>query len=138
MRGDFGSQAAWFGLIVPAVPLISGVSVILRSCPSGGLECIGRFLTGAFLIVAAAPTALILAPIAAWIDTGTVVTAGTIALGALTSAPLWWLAGRRVARSVSAEETRPWATFLFRWFGVCGAWFAFALAVAILALWVLI
>lgn len=133
MRGDFDAQAAWFGLIVPAVPLVSGLSVVLRSCPSGGLECIGRFLTGAFMIVVAAPTAVILAPAAAWVGTGTLVTAVAIALSVATSAPLWWLAGRRVARSVRADDARPWATFLFRWLAASGVWFGLAVAVTLAA-----
>lgn len=133
MRGRFDSQAAWFGLIVPAVPLISGLSVVLRSCPSGGLECLGRFLTGAFLILVAAPTALIIAPAARWIGAGTAVTAAAIALAVATSAPLWWLAARRVARSVDADDPRPWGTFLFRWLGIAGAWFGAGVAVTLIA-----
>lgn len=133
MRGEFELQAAWFGLIVPGVPLISGLSVVLRSCPSGGLECLGRFLSGAFLIVVSAPTALVIGPAARWIGAGTAVTVAAIALSVVTSAPLWWLAGRRVARSVDEDDPRPWSTFLFRWLGVAGAWFGFAVAVTLIA-----
>lgn len=128
----FESQAAWFGLIVPAVPLISGLSALLRSCPSGGLDCLGRFLTGAFLIVVAAPTAVVLGPVVAWIDTGTVATTVAVVLSVLTSGPLWWFAARRVARGVGTDEGRPWGAFLFRWLGVCGVWFGLAVAVTLI------
>lgn len=129
----FETQAAWFGLIVPGVPLVSGLSVLLRACPSGGLECLGRFLTGAFLLVVAAPTALLFGPLAAWIDTGTVATTAAVVLSVITSGPLWWFAARRVARTVSSEQTRPWGPFLFRWMGACGVWFGIAVAVSLVA-----
>lgn len=129
----FRSRAPWVALLVPAIPLISGLSVLLRSCPSGGLECLGRFVTGAFLVAVAAPTAVITVPLAAQVSATTPWTVVAIVVAVLSSGPLWWLAGDRVARGVGEDEHRPWNAFLFRWIGACGLWFSFAVAVALVS-----
>lgn len=129
----FRSRAPWVALLVPAIPLASGLSVLLRSCPSGGLDCLGRFVTGAFLVVVAAPTAVLTVPLAAQVSTATPWTVGAVVLALLTSSPLWWLAARRVARGLGEDEEHPWNAFLVRWIGVCGLWFAFAIVVALMS-----
>lgn len=134
----FRSRAAWVGLAVPAVPLVSGLSVVVQACPGGGVTCLGRFVTGAFLVVAAAPTAVVIGPVAAGVSTGPLASALAVVLAVATSAPLWWLAARRVARSVASDERRPWAAFLLRWLGLCGLWFAFTVVVALVSLRLLV
>ena len=129
----FRSRAPWVALLVPVIPLLSGLSVLLRACPTGGLECLGRFVTGAFLVAVAAPTAIITVPLAAQLSTATPWTVVAIVLAVLSSGPLWWLAARRVARGLGEDEQHPWNAFLLRWIGACGVWFAFAIAVTLVS-----
>ncbi len=118
-------RGPWVGLAVPGVLLAVGI-VVGATCRVG-TECLAPAVTAAALVFIATPTTVLALPLAG-IAPGGVLT--PVALGAITSLPLWWLAGRRVAHGVVQAERedprRVWLAFGLRWVALTLIWIAVA------------
>ena len=97
-------------LLYPLTLMGLGLSVGFRG--SGDVSDLATAILGAILFLVAAPTAWVFA-----IDFIEASRLTVISLGALTSLPLWYLLGSRLA--LRAEN---WLTWLKRYLIFCGLW----------------
>jgi mannitol-specific phosphotransferase system IIBC component len=109
--------AGFLGLMFPFILVVAALSVGFRA--GGGMGDFAASLVGAVLFLIAAPTAWVLA--FPFID----VTRFTVfAFGIVSSAALWYLVGRVIAR-----QSSNWIQWLRRYGIVCVAWTGFNLVV---------
>lgn len=116
------AQAALLALTVPLILMGLAIGVGFRQ--GGGVAEFGASFAGAVLFLVAAPTAWVFA-----IDFIEAERFTVMFVGALTSLPLWALAGAGLARISTS-----WRQWTVRYFAMCAAWLtAYVVLIGLLA-----